>query len=97
MPWFKLGSSITVLRLLTLQHPAPDSTSVKAVIPLSCSTTSKAPLLSNLIPRGLVRFRATNRATKPGATEGAAYPAVRVDEQEARGEYDEVKEEEEVD
>jgi hypothetical protein len=44
--------------------------------------------MSNLMPRGEVRPVATRRAAYPLATEGAAYAAVKVDEQDPDAELE---------
>jgi hypothetical protein len=44
--------------------------------------------VSNLMPRGEVSPVATKRAEYPLATEGAAYDAVKVDEQDSDGELE---------
>lgn len=66
-----LVSVTTLLCRETETQLPPPSFKVKAVTPAPDSTTSKLPLSSKAIPRGVVRPVATSLTSNPGATEGA--------------------------
>ena len=70
-------SVITEVLLLTERQVPPLSVRVKRVSPTPASTTKRPPLLSNLMPRGLLRPVATSWAFHPLAATGGEYDGVR--------------------